>query len=71
MSITVTAGLGQQATIQLNPGETVSSMIQKVSPMFNLGACDAISNGVLLDSNEQLTDGMHISLNARSHSKAW
>jgi hypothetical protein len=71
MSITVTAGLGQQATIQLNQGETVGSMIQKVSPMFNLGPCDAISNGVVLTDSDQLHDGMSISLNAKSHSKAW
>lgn len=72
MTINVSAGLGQSSNVLLNEGETVGSLVQRVAPSFNMGTnVDAIHNGVVLDHNAVLTDGMHISLSQRSHSKAW
>lgn len=70
MSIRVTAGLGQSAEFPLNPGETVNDIIRKVQPVFNLGPVEAISDGAVLSGTDELYDGMHVSFQAKSHSKA-
>jgi hypothetical protein len=70
MSIKVSAGLGQNAEFNMEPGETLNSVLTKVSQMFNLGPVEAISDGTVLAPSDELYDGMQISLNAKTHSKA-
>tara|TARA_Y100000114_G_scaffold114042_1_gene108030 strand:+ start:2490 stop:2708 length:219 start_codon:yes stop_codon:yes gene_type:complete len=70
MSIRVSAGLGNTAEFPINPGETLGSVLEKVKPMFNLGPVEAISDGAVLNNTDELYDGMHINLQAKTHSKA-